>query len=248
MALMRGAAWVLGGMLVAGGGCRGSEACADLGDEVLLSAQVTDNGEQTRVEVELRRVEHGGKSIPVKLCEDDALWVDDIEMMQVKRPTGAVVYEATLAAEGNETRRFALHSGDAVSEFTAAIDAPAFEITAPMVGSEVPRAAPLDVRWDPARGGDAKISVKVADEIDGHACLGPPLELEEADDGEAVIAKAMVKVDMTMPPADGACEAFVTLSRTHSAGLTPLTGDAALHPKSSVQATTSRTVAFTSVP
>ncbi|HPH67349.1 MAG TPA: hypothetical protein PLF40_16450 [Kofleriaceae bacterium] len=115
---MRGAAWVLGGMLAAGG-CRGSEACADLGDVVLMSAQVTDNGEQTRVEVELRRSELGGASIPVKLCEDDALWVDAVEMTMVKRPTGAVVYEATLAADGEATRRFALHSDDEVSEFVA---------------------------------------------------------------------------------------------------------------------------------
>lgn len=244
---MRGAAWVLGGMLAAGG-CRGSEACADLGDVVLMSAQVTDNGEQTRVEVELRRSELGGESIPVKLCEDDALWVDAVEMTMVKRPTGAVVYEATLAADGEATRRFALHSDDEVSEFTAEIDAPDFVITAPTTGSEVPRAAPLEVRWDPARGGDSKITVKVADEIDGHACLGPPLELEEPDDGEVVIAKAMVKLDdMTAPP-DGACEAFVTLSRGHSAALKPSSGSAVLDPGSGVQATTSRTVAFTSVP
>lgn len=245
---MRGAAWVLGGMLAVGGGCRGSRACADLSDEVLFSAQVTDNGMQTRVEVELRRVEHGGKSIPVKLCEGDALFVDDSEMLMVKRPSGAVVYEATLAVDGEKTRRFALHSDDDISEFTAAIDAPDFEITAPKLGSEVPREEPLEIRWEPARGGDAKITVKVADEIDGRACLGPPLELEEPDDGEVVIAKAMVKVDMTTPPPSGACEAFVTLSRTHEAALEAMQGDAALHPKSSVRATTSRTLAFTSVP
>lgn len=241
---------MLGGTLVAGG-CGGSQACADLGDEVLLTAQVTDNGEQTRVEVELRRPELGGDSIPVKLCEHDALFVDASEMTLVKRPNGAVVYEATFDPDGGGTRRFALHSGDEVSEFTAAIDAPDFEITAPSAGSEVPRAAPLMVSWDPPRGGDARITVKVADEIDGHACLGPPLELDEPDDGEAVIDKAQVKLDDMMAPPDGACEAFVTLSRGSIAMLKPAkesSGSAALHPKSSVQATTSRTVAFTSVP
>src|SRR5690242_12939328 len=110
---MRGAVWVLGGVLAAGG-CHGSEACADLGDEVLLTAQVTDNGEQTRVEVELRRPELGGDSIPVKLCEHDALWVDASEMTPIKRPNGAVVYEATFKPDGDATRRFALHSGDEV--------------------------------------------------------------------------------------------------------------------------------------
>lgn len=244
---MRGAGWVLLGTFVAGG-CRGSEACADLGDEVLLTAQVTDNGEQTRVEVELRRGELGGKSIPVKLCEHDALWVDAVEMTQVKRPSGAVVYEAMLATSGMAMRTFALHSDEEVSEFTAAIDAPEFEITAPKPASELSRAAPLALGWTPARGGDAKISVKLADEIDGDACLGPPLELEEPDDGEAVVAAAMVKLDKMMAPPDGACEAFVTLSRDHSCDLKPMMGSAALHPESRVQATTSRTVAFISVP
>ena len=218
------------------GGCRGSEACADLGDEVLLTAQVTDNGEQTRVEVELRRGELGGKSIPVKLCEHDALWVDAVEMTQVKRPSGAVVYEAMLATSGMAMRTFALHSDEEVSEFTAAIDAPEFEITAPKPASELSRAAPLALGWTPARGGDAKISVKLADEIDGDACLGPPLELEEPDDGEAVVAAAMVKLDKMMAPPDGACEAFVTLSRDHSCDLKTMMGSAALHPERSTSA------------
>ena len=229
------------------GGCRGSEACADLGGEVLLTAQVTDNGQETRVEVELRRGELGGKSIPVKLCEDDALRVDEVEMMRVKRPSGAVVYEAVLATSGAAMRTFALDSDDEVGEFTVVIDAPEFEIMAPKPGSEASRAAPLTIAWTPARS-DAKISVKLADEIDGDACLGPPLELEEADDGEAVVAAAMVKLDKMMAPPDGSCEAFVTLSRDHSSGLKPAMGSAALHPESRVQATTSRTVAFVSVP
>ena len=244
---MRGAAWVLGGMLAASG-CRGSAACADLDDEVLLTAQVTDNGEQTRVEVELRRAALGSKSISVKLCDDDALWVDAVEMLMVKRPSGGGVYEATLAPDGETTRHFTLHSDDEVSEYTAVLDAPDFSITAPTMGIEVPRATPLEVTWDPPRGGDTTITVKVADEIDGQTCLGPPLELEEPDDGEVVIAGAMVKLDNTMAPVDGACEAFVTLSRGHSAVLKATSGSVALHPKSSVQATTSRTVAFISVP
>jgi hypothetical protein len=244
---MRGAAWVLGGML-ATSGCRGSAACADLGGEVLLTAQVTDNGEQTRVEVELRRAALGSASISVKLCDDDALWVDAVEMLMVKRPSGGVVYEATLAPDGETMRYFTLHSDDEVSEFTAELDAPDFAITAPSLGSEVPRATPLEVTWDPPRGGDTTITVKLADAIDGQACLGPPLELEEPDDGEVVIDGAMVKLNNTMAPADGACEAFVTLSRGHSAALKPTSGSATLHPKSSVRATTSRTVAFTSVP
>jgi hypothetical protein len=57
-----------------------------------------------------------------------------------------------------------------------------------------------------------------------------------------------VELTTKMAPADGVCEAFVTLSRTHESALKPAGGGAALHPDSRVQATTSRTVAFASVP
>lgn len=237
------------GALVAGG-CGGSEACADLGHEVLLSAVLTDNGERTRVEVELRRADLGAEAIPVKLCEDNALRVDEVVMTQVKRPTGAVVYEADLAeGDGSPTeRRFRLDSEDGASEFTAKIDAPAFTITAPTADSVVSRAAALTISWDPPRSGDATMAIKVADAIDGDACLGEALELEEPDDGELVIGEAEVKLAMKMAPSDGMCAAFVSLSRTHSAALEPTDGAGALHPDSRVQATTSRTVTFTSAP
>jgi hypothetical protein len=177
--------------------------------------------------------------------------VDGIEMTQVKRPTGAVVYEAELTTVSDEaalSRRFELVSADGASEFTAKIDAPGFAITSPTPESEVSRAAALAITWDPPRGGDAKIAVKLADEIDGDACLGEPLELEEPDDGEVVLGEAMVELAPKEPPSDGMCAAFVSLSRAHSAPLERTQGGGALHPDSRVLATTSRTVAFVSVP
>ncbi len=247
---MRGEAWALVGALVCGG-CGGSEACIDFADEVLLTAQVTDNGERARVEVEMRRADLGEGSISVKLCEDNGLRVDGVEMTQVKRPNGAVVYEAELpevAAKGAVSRRFELAGDDGVSEFTAEIDAPGFAITGPAVGAEVSRAAMLAITWTPAREGDAKIAVKLADKIDGDVCLGEPLELEELDDGEVVVAKAKVELAKETAAANGACEAFVTLSRVSDAPLERATGAALLHPDSVIRATTSRTVEFTSVP
>lgn len=247
---MRRVAVVVVGTLILGG-CGGSEACADLGEEILLTAQVTDNGERARVEVELRRVEHGAEAIPVKLCEDNALRVDGIDMTQVKRPTGAVVYEAeltTVSADAALSRRFELIGEDGTSEFTAEIDAPGFSITAPAPDSEVSRAAALAITWDPPRGGDAMVELKLADEIDGDACLGEPLELEEPDDGEVVLGEAMVELAPKEPPSDGVCAAYVSLARVHSAPLERTQGGGSLHPESRVLATTSRTVAFVSVP
>ena len=254
---MRGAIGVLGAvamvvvMTVFGAACGGSEACADLDDEVLLTAQVTDNGERARVEVELRRPDLEAGSIPVKLCEKHGLRVDEVDMTEVKRPSGAVIYEAELDAVSEQqplTRRFQLRTADDTREFTATIDAPGFVISSPAADSEISRAAALTISWGPAREADAKIAVKVADEIDGDACLGEPLELEEPDDGEVVIAKSQVELTPEMPPSDGVCAAFVTLSRTQTVALALATGGGALHPDSRVEATTSRTVTFMSVP
>ncbi len=247
---MRAVAWVLGGSLAAGG-CGDAAGCIDLGDEVMLAAQVTDNGERVRVEVELRQGDRGSESIPLKLCDDQGLRVDAVAMTQVKRPSGAVIYEATLTAVSEQApveRRFELRDGGDVSEYTAVIDAPGFEITAPKADSEVSRGAPLTVEWSPARGSDATMIVKLADEIDGDVCLGQPLELEEPDDGELVVAEAEVELTTKMAPADGVCEAFLTLSRVQEIGLERARGGAALHPDSLVRATTSRTVTFASVP
>ncbi len=250
---MRGAIGVFGAVAVAvlAGGCGGSEACADLGDEVVLTAQVTDNGERARVEVELRRPDLAAGSIPVKLCEDHGLRVDDVDMTEVKRPSGAVIYEAELDLVSEQqalTRRFQLRTRDDTSEFTATIDAPGFAISSPTADSEISRAAALTITWAPPRGADAKIAVKVADEIDGDACLGEPVELEEPDDGEVELAKAKVELTPEMPPSDGICEAFVTLSRAQTVALVPVSGGAVLHADSRVEATTSRTVSFISVP
>jgi len=107
--------------------------------------------------------------------------------------------------------------------------------------------AALTITWEPPHGADAKIAIKVADEIDGTACLGAPLELEEPDDGEVVVPKSQVELTPEMPPSDGVCAAFVTLSRAQTVPLTP-TGGGSLHPDSRVEATTSRTVSFSSVP
>ena len=233
------------------GGCGGTRACADLDEEVLLTAQLTDNGTRTRVEVELRRPDLAAGSIPVKLCEDHALRVDEVRMTEVKRPSGAVIYEVELASDttkGPVTRRLELRSPDDTSEYTATLDAPGFRVTAPAAGSELSRAAELTVTWDPPRAGDAKISIKVTDEIDGDACLAAPLELEEPDDGEAVVAAAAVELTATTPPANGKCEAFLTLSRSSSATLERVSGPGGLHPDSRVKATTSRAVTFLSGP
>jgi len=248
---VRGRVLGLVGVALGLGACEGSAACVDFADEVLLTAQVTDNGSRARVEIELRRAELGPDSIPVKLCEDNGLRVDDLEMTHTKRPSGAVIHEAVLPTASDAalvTRRFTLRSGDDVSEFTAAIDAPAFAILAPTPGTEVSRAGTLAIQWAPARAEDATIVVKLADEIDGKECLGAPLELATPDIGEVVVGASEVALAKESVHNNGACAAFVTLARVHIGPLERDRGTASLHPDSRVRATTSRTIDFTSVP
>ena len=233
------------------GGCEGSAACVDFADEVLLTAQVTDNGDRSRVEVELRRAELGAESIPVKLCEDNGLRIDDLELTEVKRPSGAVIHEATLPMVSEKEvvkRRLTLRSGDEVSEYALTIDAPGFAISAPTLGDEVSRSGMLAINWSPPRMGDAKIVVKLADEIDGDACLGAAIEVEEVDDGEVLVPAAQVGLAKETVAEHGACAAYVSLARVYSGPLAHSSGSASLHPDSQVRATTSRTIEFTSVP
>jgi hypothetical protein len=242
------AVWLAGA--VALGGCDGSEACADFSDGVLMTALLTDNGETARVEVELRRSALGEASIPVKMCRDASLRVDDVELVGVKRPNGAVVYEGELpevAAEAPHTRRFALTSDGATVERTARIAATGFEISSPAADAEVSRASALAIGWTPARGGEDTMIVQVADAIDGDACLGAPVELEEPDDGEATLAAAEVEAAEAHKQASAVCEAVVTLSRRQSVPLAG-EGEAVFDPDSRVLATTSRTRSFVSVP
>lgn len=244
-------AWFAAVGVVLAGGCGGSEACADFAEGVLMTALMTDNGETARVEVELRRAELGEESIPVKLCQGNSLRVDDLDLTWSQRPSGATVYDAVLpelqGAQASE-HVFELGGDDGVGVFTAANPATAFTVTAPEDGAEVPRGAALEIHWDPPRGADEQITVKVADAIDGDACLGAPIELAEPDDGEVVLAAAKVEAAELKSEPSAVCEALVTLSRQASTTLERQSGEVVLDPGSRAVATTSRTRSFVSVP
>jgi hypothetical protein len=231
------------------GGCAGSEACVDFADEVLVVVSRTDDGEDTRIEVELRRALAGEDSIPVKLCVDNALAFDGVDLVGVKRPNGAVVYEAT-AASGADAKpvvhELRLENDDGVSEFAAEVDAPGFTISAPEADAKASRAADLAIAWAPAHA-TATITLRVADEIDGETCLAAPFEREMTDIGEATV-EAGAFVLAADKSATAACEAFVTLSRRATVALETTRGGVTLHPDSRVEATNSRVQPFRSVP
>lgn len=240
-------AWILLGGLLAGG-CSGSEACVDFADEVLLVAAYTDDGTDTRIEVELRRAAAGEDSIPVKLCADNSLAFDKRGLVGVKRPSGAVVYEATMDS-GTDTKpvvhTLRLENDDGVSEFTGEIDAPGFTVALPETNAKVSRAMELAITWEPAREGT--ITLRVSDEIDGETCLAGPLELDAPDSGELMIAAGEIALSPETS-VKATCAAFVTLSRRADAALSTSRGDVTLHPDSRIEATNSRVRAFRSVP
>lgn len=239
------------GVLVAGllaGGCPGSEACVDFVDEVLMVAAYTDDGTDTRIEVELRRAAAGEDSIPVKLCAGNSLAFDGAGLAGVKRPNGAFVYEATMDS-GTDTKpvvhRLRLENDDGVSEFTGEIDAPGFAISLPEANAKVSRAVELAIAWEPAREGT--ITLRVSDEIDGETCLAGPLELDAPDSGELRIAAGEIALSPDTS-VKATCAAFVTLSRRADATLATSRGGVTLHPDSRIEATNSRVRAFRSVP
>jgi len=240
-------AWI-GVVGLLAGGCSGSEACVDFADEVILVAAYTDDGSDTRVEVELRRAAAGEDSIPVKLCADNSLAYDRVGLAGVKRPNGAVVYEATMDS-GTDTKpvvhTLRLENDDGVSEFAGEIDAPGFAVSLPETNAKVSRATDLAVAWEPAREGT--ITLRVSDEIDGETCLAGSLELDAPDSGELMITAG----EITLSPdtsLKATCAAFVTLSRRDEAALTTTRGGVTLHPDSRIEATNSRVRAFRSVP
>lgn len=234
--------------LLAAVGCSGSEACVDFAEEVIVVAALSDEGDGARVEVSLRRADAGDDSIPVKLCAGNSLAFDGVELEGVKRPSGAVVYEAEVASE-TETEavvhRLTLDGEDGVSEFAAEVEAPGFAISAPVADVEVSRLGPLAVAWSPA--GRGTITLRVADEIDGETCLAAPVEVAAPDDGEATVEAGAITLAADESP-EATCAAFVTLSRRASVVLEKTKGGATLHPDSRVEATNSRVQPFRSVP
>jgi hypothetical protein len=236
--------------LLAAGGCAGSEACVDFTEEVIVVAALSDEGDGMRVEVALQRAEAGADSIPVKLCQGNRLAFDGLDLEGVKRPSGAVVYEAELGSKKATeavVHRLTLDNDDGVSEFAAEIDAPRFEISAPVADAEVPRTAPLEVMWSPAAGAEATITLRVADEIDGESCLAAPYAADVPDDGEATVEAGTIALAAGKSP-KATCEAFVTLSRRASVALEKTQGGATLHPDSRMEATNSRVQPFRSTP
>lgn len=223
-----------------------SDACISLAEEgVLLTAYITDTGARVRAEIELRREPD---EIALRLCDKSSISVDGARAAHVRRPSGSSVYKADIESNDPGSRTITLEHEDGTERYSAEIDAPAFDISAPSAGMKLSRKAPLDLAWTPPRP-DALISARVDDVIDGETCLGAPILLDLPDEGAAELVPGELKVAKESVPAVAECDAYVRLTRAVSAPLAPPSGRAfRLHPDSRVEASTSREITFTSVP
>lgn len=243
---------VLALVALAATGCSGSsDACIELSEEdLVVSAYITDSGAKARAEVEVRRAGDEG-SVPLRLCDKSALYVDGVRATRVRRPSGASVYRAEVPVRAGDTattHTLRLIDGEDSHDYAATVDAPAFAITSPTAGIELSRTAMWDLAWTPARP-DATIRARVDDVIDGETCLGAPIELELPDAGSAKIGSGQVEVAKTGLAAVDKCDAYIQLARVATAPLVPAGGAASrLHPDSFVEAATSRELPFLSVP
>jgi len=224
-----------------------SDSCISLAEDgVVLTAYVTDNGARVRAEIELRR---DPDEIALRLCDKSSISVDGARAVHVRRPSGSSVYKADIETTADpNSRTITLEHEDGTERYSAAIDAPGFDISAPSAGTELSRLAPLELAWAPARP-DALINARVDDVIDGETCLGAPILLDLPDEGAAVLVPGELQVAKESVPAVAECDAYVRLTRAVSAALAPTSGGASrLHPDSRVEASTSREIPFTSVP
>ncbi|MFZ6185779.1 hypothetical protein [Nannocystis pusilla] len=230
-------------------GCDDADAsCAALADEgLLVTAYIDHNGKQARTEIEVRRVDDDA-GLSLALCKRSSLSVDGTAATRVRRPSGSFVYKVDgfdMAKDGGPvTHELRLVDDDYEATYRVSVEAPAFEITAPKAGAELPRTQAFDVAWTPART-DATILARIDDAIDGIACLAEPIVLELPDEGTAQVAQGQLKTGLTRPEP---CSATLRLSRVATGALEPASGASRLHADSRASVATWRELKFTSDP
>ncbi|PCC71042.1 hypothetical protein SAMN02745121_02486 [Nannocystis exedens] len=223
-------------------------SCAALSEEgLLVTAYIDHNGKQARTEIEVKRVEDDA-SLALALCKRSSISVDGTTATRVRRPSGSYVYKVDgvdkAKGGGAVTHELRLVDDDYEATYRVSVEAPAFEITAPKAGAELPRTQAFDVAWTPARP-EATIVARIDDAIDGVACLAEPIVLELPDEGAAQVAQGQLKTGLNRPEP---CSATLRLSRVATGALEPANGTSRLHADSRAAVATWRELKFTSDP
>lgn len=228
-------------------GCRpndpGTLCGIDIAD-TLADVLVLDSGSTVRFEVALFAISEDAQidaPIPRELCSSDSLTVNGTSAFLRAGPNGQPSYVINLERASPQYTLVYDHGGSSTT-FVIDVNVPAFEVTSPNAGDEVPRSQDLTVSWSPAASErEEPVVVVLDDEIDGIECLQAIDPLLVPDVGEATIPADLVKVFDGVEP-EFSCAAQLSVARLESTELVARGGATGLHPDSGVLALTLRTI------
>jgi len=163
-----------GGLLLLSIAACGDEGCdIDLA-ELSMVAAVVDDGRVVRAEVDFASGDRSTLPIPYRRCPDDEIRINGVDALETIK-TERVEYSLTVSPE-TAPRTFSfefVRPGDPPIEATVTLP-PAFDVTAPLPGTPLPRAADVALTWEPAAPED-EMRIALVETIDGAICLTTPV-------------------------------------------------------------------------
>lgn len=153
------------------GGCAASgDSCEVPTDEMSMVGLVVDNGPTVRAEVDFESGQRDGLGLPLRLCDDDELFINGDEPRESERGPG-FVYSLTIEDGSVRDFEFELKRNDRDEVITLDVSlADAFDITSPVPGAQLSRMEDLVVIWEPADPG-GMMRIELEEEIGGGICL-----------------------------------------------------------------------------
>jgi hypothetical protein len=225
-----------GGCLVASTG----DTCEIKTSGIAMKATVEDDGTTVRAAAVFESGDMSGVGTKLEIGECDEFTIND-RTTNRREDNLEIEYSVTWDAGDAPTDFvFRLNRKDDGDDVHAEVSLPArFSITAPDDGTEVSRAANLELTWDPPEPG-GEIEVELEEEIDGDICFESYDDTVE-DTGALTIPPGTIELSGIDEPEDKVCEAALVLTRT-AAGAYP----SELKDGGSVSAKVIRRVGFSS--
>lgn len=218
-------------------------------EDTLAEVLILDSGPTVRFEVALYAVTDETTSdnpVPRELCSSDSLTVNGTTAFLRAGPQGQPGYVINLERASPQYTLVYDH-GSTSTTFVIDVNVPAFEVTSPIAGQDVPRTEDLMVTWTPAAPDrEEPVVVIFDDEIDGIECLQALEPIFVADAGEALVPADTLQVVTDVDP-NFACAAQISVARTQLSELVARGGATGFHSESSVLALTLRTVEVVSI-
>ncbi len=220
-----------------------STLCSTVNSDIVLKARVDDSDTSTRIELAFSEAE--SSAIPRPFCADDSVTINGQEAALIRRPSGNTIFALNLD-EPAETYTIIVNHDGTPTELIAKPEAPVLSLTAPSADSELSRAEPLSVAWEPALGEPEEVTVIVGDKVGGSTCLADLFSADTVDSGAFEVPASSLSVAAGIATKT-LCKAFVEVIRLDEVPFT-LSRGAAFHPDSRLVAATGRALSFTSAP